>query len=467
MRFISTRGRAPSISFREAVLSGLAPDGGLYVPAVWPQVPDADRAALPGKSFAHNAARILASFAGPDLPEPELRDMAERAFGAFDTPEVAPLREIGDEEWLLELFHGPTLAFKDIAMRMLAQLYDWALAGKSQGKTIIGATSGDTGGAAIHAFAGSASAEIFMLHPHGRISAVQRRMMSTVDAPNIVNIAVDGTFDDCQRLVKALFADSGLNRDFDLGGVNSINWVRLAVQTVYYFTTTATLGMPVSFVVPTGNFGDVFAGYAATRMGLPAGKFGVAVNQNDIMRRVLRSGEYSPASATATTSPSMDIQVASNFERLLFEVCDRDSAALCRQMGGFERDGRMRLPDPVRRRLAEDFVAESADDEEVAAMISAHYEDKGLLIDPHTAVGLVALSKLRRSGEIEGPAVCLATAHPAKFPEAVGRASGVTPRLPKRYEDLMTRAERLVPAPADIAAIREIIEQNSIFGGKS
>lgn len=466
MRFISTRGLAPSIGFREAVLSGLAPDGGLYVPAVWPQVCEDDCAAFSGKSFSQVAAEILADFAEPELHEHELRDMAERAFGAFDAPGVAPLRQIGDEEWLLELFHGPTLAFKDVAMRMLAQLYDWALQRRSQGKTIIGATSGDTGGAAIHAFAGSESAEIFMLHPQGRISAVQRRMMTTVEAPNIVNIAVDGTFDDCQRLVKALFADQQLNRNFDLGGVNSINWVRLAVQTVYYFTATATLGERASFIVPTGNFGDVFAGYAATRMGLCANKFGVAVNTNDIMRRVLRSGEYAPAWARATSSPSMDIQVASNFERLLFEAFDRDSAMLRRQMESLERDGRMRLADAVRRRLAEDFVAESADDDEVAAMIMSANASRGTLVDPHTAVGLVALGKFRATGEIEGPAVCLATAHPAKFPEAVELASGVTPRLPNRYEDLMTRAERLLPAPADIAAIRDIIERNSIFACK-
>ena len=466
MRFISTRGLAPAIGFREAVLSGLAPDGGLYVPAVWPQISGDGGAAFRGKSFAQAAAEILAAFAEPELQELELRDMAERAFGAFDTPEVAPLRQIGDEAWLLELFHGPTLAFKDIAMRMLAQLYDWALQRQSRGKTIIGATSGDTGGAAIHAFAGSARAEIFMLHPRGRISAVQRRMMTTIDAPNIVNIAVDGTFDDCQRLVKALFADRELNGRFDLGGVNSINWVRLAVQSVYYFTATAALGERASFVVPTGNFGDVFAGYAASRMGLPVNKFGVAVNTNDIMRRVLRSGEYAPASARATSSPSMDIQVASNFERLLFEAFDRDSAALRRQMEVLERDGRMRLADPMRRRLAEDFVAESADDEEVAAMIKSAHAAKTGLVDPHTAVGLVALEKLRATGEIKGPAVCLATAHPAKFPEAVERASGVTPRLPSRYEDLMTRAERLLPAATDIAAIRDIIEQNSIFASK-
>lgn len=466
MRFISTRGLAPAIGFREAVLSGLAPDGGLYVPAVWPQISGADGAAFRGKSFSQVAAEILAAFAEPELQERKLRDMAERAFGAFDTPDVAPLRQIGDEDWLLELFHGPTLAFKDIAMRMLAQLYDWALQRQSRGKTIIGATSGDTGGAAIHAFAGSARAEIFMLHPRGRISAVQRRMMTTIDAPNIVNIAVDGTFDDCQRLVKALFADRVLNGRLDLGGVNSINFVRLAVQTVYYFTATAALGKRASFVVPTGNFGDVFAGYAASRMGLPVNKLGVAVNTNDIMRRVLRSGEYAPASATATSSPSMDIQVASNFERLLFEAFDRDSAALRREMEMLERDGRMRLADPMRRRLGEDFVAESADEKEVAAMIKSACAAKTGLVDPHTAVGLVALEKLRATGEIKGPAVCLATAHPAKFPEAVERASGVAPRLPSRYEDLMTRAERLLPAPTDIAAIRDIIEHNSIFASK-
>ncbi len=464
MQYFSTRGLSPQIGFRQAVLSGLAPDGGLYMPVEWPTLPDQIRQGLAGRTFQEVAAEVISLFAGPDLSFDDILPMATRAFGAFDAPDVTPLSRIGDEDYLLELFHGPTLAFKDVAMRMLAELYGWALADGDRGKTIIGATSGDTGGAAISAFAGSASAEVFMLHPKGRISDVQRRMMTTIVADNIVNIAVEGSFDDCQSIVKKLFADDRLKASLDLGGVNSINWVRLAVQTVYYFTATATLGSPASFIVPTGNFGDVFAGYAAKQMGLPVNRLVVAVNSNDIMRRVLTSGVYEPATARPTSSPSMDIQVASNFERLLFEAFGRDREALSRLMRNFERDGRMVLPDGIRTFISADFCAESAAEDEVDKKIHGHFEATGALIDPHTAVGLVALEKLRRSGGISGPAISLATAHPAKFPNAVENASGRRPNLPPRYHDLMTREEKLLSAPADLSMVRDIILQHSRFG---
>ncbi len=463
MRYISTRGQSPAIGFREAVLTGLAPDGGLYMPESWPRIPDAIRSGFQSRSFSDVAAATLAEFAGDEISEPELQVLARRAFGAFDRPEVAPLVALGGDDYLLELFHGPTLAFKDVAMRMLAELYGWALEGAARGKTIIGATSGDTGGAAISAFAGSSKAEVFMLHPHGRISDVQRRMMTTVSAGNIVNIAVDGTFDDCQSIVKTLFSDEYLKASLDLGGVNSINWVRLAVQTVYYFTAAAKFDGAVSFVVPTGNFGDVFAGYAAKQMGARVGRFGVAVNTNDIMRRAIETGAYEPKSARPTTSPSMDIQVASNFERLIFEALGRDAAALNGLMREFERDRRMVLPDAVRRYIAADFCADRADESEVSAKIRKIFDDAGMLIDPHTAVGLVVLDKLRRRGEIDGPAVSLATAHPAKFPDAVKAASGVHPDLPSRYKDLMTRKETMANAPADAKVIRELILERSLF----
>ena len=463
MRYYSTRGRSPDIGFREAVLAGLAPDGGLFMPESWPQISAAERSAFAHQEFPEVAACILSAFAGDEISRGDLRALAQRAYAAFDTPAVAPIVELGGGDFLMELFHGPTLAFKDVAMRMLAQLYDWALEGAACGKTIIGATSGDTGGAAIAAFAGSQKAEVFMLHPRGRISDVQRRMMTTTAAKNIVNIAVAGTFDDCQSIVKTLFADPALTSKLDLGGVNSINWVRLAVQTVYYFTAAAKFESPVSFIVPTGNFGDVFAGYAAKMMGAGVDRLGVAVNTNDIMRRAIATGVYEPSSAQPTSSPSMDIQVASNFERLLYEALGRDAASLRALMGEFEKSGRMILPDGVRRQIAADFCAERAGEDEVAAKIRQLRESAGMLIDPHTAVGLVVLEKLRSAGEIKGSAVSLSTAHPAKFPDAVKAACGVHPALPERYADLFSRKEQMIEAPARAADIGSIILERSRF----
>ncbi len=463
MRYISTRGRSAPIGFRDALLSGLASDGGLYVPDAWPRLAPEEIGRISGLEFRDAATEIVALFAGDELSKSALREMAAAAYAPFDAPQTVPLRRLGEEDFLLELFHGPTLAFKDVAMRLLAQLYDWALKDAVRGKTIIGATSGDTGGAAIAAFAGSAKSEVFMLHPKGRISDVQRRMMTTVSADNIVNIAVAGSFDDCQRIVKELFADARLAQKVDLGGVNSINWVRLAIQTVYYFTATGALKSPASFIVPTGNFGDVFAGYVAKRMGLPLGRLGVAVNENDIMRRVIRTGIYEPSRARPTSSPSMDIQVASNFERLLFDALERDAEALSGLMRQFERDGRMTLAPAIVKRIADDFCAERAEEKEVAEMIRAMWETCERLIDPHTAVGLVALGKMRAQGAVKGPAVVLATAHPAKFPDAVIAASGVHPALPDHYADLFSRRETVIDAPADVSAIRDIVLSRSRF----
>lgn len=463
MRFISTRGQAPDISFREAVVSGLAPDGGLYMPAAWPEVGAHERTAFASMTFPEVTARLIARFSGDELSESALASMAERAYAPFDAKEVAPLRPLGGGDSLLELFHGPTLAFKDVAMRMLAELYGWALEGRSRGKTIIGATSGDTGAAAIHAFAGKPNVEIFMLHPKGRVSDVQRRMMASVLADNVFNVAVDGHFDDCQRVVKTLFADRDLGAAFDLGGVNSINWVRLAVQSVYYFTATAALGRPATFVVPTGNFGDVFAGYAAMRMGLPVERLAIAVNRNDILKRALDGGVYEPRTTSPTTSPSMDIQVASNFERLLFEAADRDAVALRAMMGAFGSDRRLVVPATVLRHIKSHFVAERADESDVASMIASMREKRGLLVDPHTAVGLVALEKLRRAGAVAGDAIVLSTAHPAKFPDAVEVACGVRPELPARFADLADRPERFLEASADADAIGRLIASDSIF----
>jgi threonine synthase len=460
MRFTSTRGTAPAIGFREAVLSGLAADGGLYMPVAWPAM--ADPRAFARMSFADAAARVLALYAGDEIGIDRLQDMAARAYAAFDDEAVAPLRPLTDDIEILELFHGPTLAFKDVAMRMLAELYGWALEGAARGKTIIGATSGDTGGAAVAAFADKANVEVFMLHPKGRISSVQRRMMTTAAARNIHNIAVEGTFDDCQRIVKTLFADDALRRACDLGGVNSINWVRLAVQSTY-FLTAAAQRPDAAFVVPTGNFGDIFAGYAAKRMGAPAGTLIAATNRNDIVRRAIETGVYAPSGVDATTSPSMDIQVASNFERLLFEASGRDASATAALMESFARDGRFAVPAAWRAAIAADFAAARADETAVAAMMACVHREQGVLVDPHTAVGLVAAESLRASGRLKGRAIVLATAHPAKFPDAVETATGTHPALPPRLSALMRADERFDAAPAEAGAIRSAILANSLY----
>jgi threonine synthase len=462
MTFISTRGGAAPISFRQAVLSGLAPDGGLYMPAAWPRLSPADRAGFGTAPFADAAARTLALYAGDEIDAGALVAMARRAYAPFDHPETAPLRRLSDDTDLLELFHGPTLAFKDVAMRMLAELYGWALEGARRGKTIIGATSGDTGGAAVAAFADKPGVEVFMLHPKGRISEVQRRIMTTSRAANIHNIAVEGTFDDCQRIVKSLFADDRVNRALDLGGVNSINWVRLAVQSTY-FLASAAKRPDAHYIVPTGNFGDIFAGFAAKRMGAAVGMLAAATNRNDIVRRAIETGAYAPDAVAATTSPSMDIQVASNFERLLFESSGRDAAATAAMMAAFAREGRFSIPAAWRGAIAADFASARADEDEVAAKMRRLQETQGLLVDPHTAVGLVALDKLRATGRLKGRAVALATAHPAKFPDAVLAATGAAPRLPERLAAMMAAEERCETAPAHAAEVRRLMMEKSAF----
>lgn len=465
MKFISTRGRAPAIGFRAAVLSGLAADGGLYMPERWP-APGAGLEAFAQIPFAEAAARVLSLYAGEEIGLEALTLMAARAYAAFEHEAVAPLRPLADDTEILELFYGPTLAFKDVAMRMLAELYGWALEGAPRGKTIIGATSGDTGGAAVAAFAGKSNVEVFMLHPKGRISDVQRRMMTTAAARNIHNIAVEGTFDDCQRIVKTLFADEDLSRACDLGGVNSINWVRLAVQSTY-FLTAAAQRPGAAFVVPTGNFGDIFAGYAAKCMGARVGALVAATNRNDIVRRAIGTGVYAPSVVDATTSPSMDIQVASNFERLLFEASGRNAVAVSALMDAFARDGSFVIPEQWRAAIAADFAAGRADEEAVAAMMRRVHREHGILVDPHTAVGLVAAESLRASGRLRGRAICLATAHPAKFPDAVEAATGRRPELPPRHSALLRAEERFDAAPAEAAAIRSSILANSLYAERT
>lgn len=460
MKYISTRGGAPELGFRDVLMSGLAADGGLYMPALWPNFSPQSVREICASPLARAVAAVLAPFAGPEIGVDELERFGHDAFATFTDPATAPLRQITEDVWLLELFHGPTLAFKDVAMQMLGRLYDWALAGDTQKRTIIGATSGDTGGAAVAAFAGRPAVELFMLHPHGRISDVQRRIMTTTGAPNIHNIAVHGTFDDCQRLVKELFVDPALTKARRLTGVNSINWVRLIVQSAYYFTATGQFpdsAPPPVFVAPTGNFGDAFAGYAARRMGLPTGPIAVAVNQNDIMLRVLSEGVYRPGVVSKTSSPSMDIQVASNFERLMFEASKRDARWVRRAMTELDRDGEFRLPPEILVAMQSNFIAARASEHEVAEKIAAVHRRLGLLVDPHTAVGLVCLDQLRESGSARGPAIVLATADPAKFPEAVEAAAGVAPAAPAALAGISQGTEKMIQAEADLVSIRQII----------
>ena len=461
MMYTSTRGAAAPISFLQAIESGLAPDGGLYVPTVWPQLSVEDFQCLSDAPFSDVAADMLAAFASPGegVTSDSLRPLMREAYATFDHPETAPLRDLGDDLYLLELFHGPTLAFKDVAMQALSRLYPLARRDKPQRKTILCATSGDTGGAAIAAFADAPGVDLFVLHPEGRISDVQRRIMTVNPGANIHNIAIKGSFDDCQSIVKTLFIDPALNDELDLGGVNSINWVRLAAQTSYYVTSIAKLGLSSApaFIVPTGNFGDVFAGYAAKKTGLPVGRFGVAVNENDIMHRVLSTGEYAPAGVRATSSPSMDIQVASNFERLIFEAMGRDGARLASLMDEFAHKKSMTIPGDVRSQIDSDFTSARADDRETAEKIAEIHKRHDILIDPHTAVGLVAADKMRASQAITGPMVVLSTAHPAKFPKAVEAACGVHPGLPERYEDLHSRSERFEVLPAVSSEVSKFI----------
>ncbi len=452
MEYISTRGSAPTLDFRAATLAGLASDGGLYLPAHWPQMPEGEIRALAGLDYAETAVRVMRPFVAGVLSEDELRQLCRAAYGSFSHDAVTPLIQLDHRHWLLELFHGPTLAFKDVALQLLGQLFEKFLSGGGTDITIVGATSGDTGSAAIDALAGRAGIDIFMLHPLGRVSDVQRRQMTTVLAPNVHNIAVEGSFDDAQALVKAMFNDADFAARFNLGAVNSINWARLMAQVVYYFYAAVRLGAPdrpVAFSVPTGNFGDVFAGYVAAKMGLPVAKLIVATNVNDILHRALSSGDYSVGGLTPTAAPSMDIQVSSNFERLLFDLGGRDGAATAAQMRGFEASKTMLLT-PEQRAGAGLFHSDRIDADEMAMAMRWAHDATGHVIDPHTAIGLAAA---RRAGIDDVPVVTLATAHPAKFRDAVERATGVRPALPARVGELFEREERYDTLPATFEAV--------------
>ena len=461
MRYVSTRGSAPALDFRGVTLAGLAGDGGLYVPDRWPTLSREAIAALAGLSYVDTAVTVMLPFVGDTLSAAELRDLCGQAYGRFAHAAVTPLVQLDHDQWLLELFHGPTLAFKDVALQLLGLLFERFLTGSDAQLTVIGATSGDTGSAAIDALAGRTGIDIFMLHPAGRVSDVQRRQMTTVLAPNVHNIAIDGDFDTAQALVKAMFNDPGFSGRFALSAVNSINWARLMAQVVYYFYAAVRLGAPdraVAFSVPTGNFGDVFAGWVAAKMGLPIAKLIVATNVNDIIARALAGGDYSSRAVIATPTPSMDIQVSSNFERLLFDTGGRDGVALAAQMHGFEQSRTMRLTNAQSQGAAVLLASDRVDLDNMALAMRWACDKAGHVIDPHTAIALAAA---RRSG-IDAPVVTLATAHPAKFPDAVERATGVRPALPVRVGDLFDREERYASLPATFEAVSGYIAERAV-----
>ncbi len=466
MEYISTRGSAPALDFAGATLAGLASDGGLYVPRAWPRFSTSEIAAMAGLPYAELAQRIMQPFVGDSLSAERLLELTRVAYGRFAHKAVTPLEQFDEQHWLLELFHGPTLAFKDVALQLLGLLFEEFLARSDENLTIVGATSGDTGSAAIDAVAGRAKVDIFMLHPKGRVSEVQRRQMTTVLAPNVHNIAISGTFDDAQAMVKRMFNDPAMTGRFNIGAVNSINWARLMAQVVYYFAAALQLGAPhrpVAFAVPTGNFGDVFAGYVAAQMGLPVARLIVATNVNDILHRALSTGDYSTGTVTPTAAPSMDIQVSSNFERLLFDLAGRDGRALAAQMAGFEASSTMQLTNAQREGAAALFTSARAEPDDMSHAIRWAWENCGELIDPHTAIGLHAA---RASGlPREVPVVTLATAHPAKFRDAVERATGQRPSLPSRVGDLFEREERCVDLPGDYAAIAEYVAGRAVPKG--
>jgi threonine synthase len=463
VRYVSTRGRAPELGFADVLLTGLADDGGLYLPARWPELGDLD--ALRGRSYAEVAVEVMWPFVEGDITRPELERLVGDSYAVFDSEEVCPVRPIGTTGsgaplWLLELYRGPTLAFKDVALQLVGRLFDHVLGRRDERVCILGATSGDTGSAAIEACRDRDRLDIFVLLPDGRVSEVQRRQMTTVDAPNVHAVAVEGTFDDCQDLVKAAFADPAFRDEVHLSAVNSINWARVMAQVVYYVTAhlaVAPEGGPVSYVVPTGNFGNVLAGWVAKRMGLEVDRLVVASNRNDILTRFLTTGTMEVREVVPTTSPSMDIQVSSNLERLLFEVSGRDGAAIAELMGRFRRDGVVSVDRDVLERLREEFDGGRLDDEQAAAVIRRVHDTTGMLIDPHTAIGVGVA--FEQTADPSVPVVALGTAHPAKFPDAVEAATGIRPPLPEHLADLLERPERLEHLPADLDAVRTFIRR--------
>ena len=458
MKFISTRGSAPALSFEGALLAALAADGGLFLPETWPQLSADEIAGLAGLDYADAAYRVMAPFLAGDPCLEDLEDVLSEAYDGFHHPAVAPLAQIGPNSFVLELFHGPTLAFKDLAMQVVSRFMNRALKRRGQRATVVGATSGDTGAAAIEAFRGLDAIDVFILHPKGRVSDVQRRQMTTATEANIHNIAIEGTFDDCQAIVKALFGDRELSTRLGLTGINSINFARILAQIGYYFTSAVTLGAPyrsVAYSVPTGNFGDIFAGYAARAMGLPIQRLVIATNLNDSLPRALASGTYEPQGVIATSSPSMDIQLASNFERLLFELAGRDAARVRSLMEDLRSHGSFTLSQGELGQLCELFSAHSAGEDVTQRTIRGVFEETGMVVDPHTAVGIAAAQQESMLGAT--PMVVLSTAHAAKFPDAVERAIGIEPAQPERLTLKIGSVERCTDLPPDFATVSSFI----------
>ena len=456
MHYISTRGAAPVLEFEATMLTGLARDGGLYLPEHVPPMTQAEIAALAGLSYEEQAYLVMRPFIGETFSDDEFRGLIAKAYAGFDQPARAPLKQLGSNHFLLELFHGPTLAFKDFAMQLIGQLFQAALTRSGQRVTIVGATSGDTGSAAIEAFRGLANVDVFILYPHGRVSEVQRRQMTTPEDANVHALAIDGDFDTCQALVKDMFNDFAFRDGVRLAGVNSINWARVLAQVVYYFSAAVSLGAPhrpVSFTVPTGNFGDIFAGYIARAMGLPIEKLIVATNHNDILHRALTSGGYVTDGVKPSISPSMDIQVSSNFERALFDAYGRDGVAVAQLMDELKMTGGFHISQGALEFLREAFASGRASEEETTATITRIAQETGEVLCPHSAVGVhVAEQNLSAT-----PMVTLATAHPAKFPDAVEAATGQRPALPARMADLFQRPERVTRLPNDLGAVQALI----------
>jgi len=463
VQYLSTRGQAPELGFADALLAGLARDGGLYTPAVLPDWRPEGIRALRGLAYPDSAIRVMEPFTAGAFDNTELAAMTADAYAGFRHAATAPLVQIDANLFALELFHGPTLAFKDFAMQWLARAMNRVLRTRGMRATILGATSGDTGAAAIEAFGGLSRADLYILYPQGRVSDVQRRQMTATGKPNVHALAIQGTFDDCQRIVKELFADLAFRDEMRLSGVNSINWARILAQIVYYFVGAVALGAPerqVSFAVPTGNFGDILAGYYAKRMGLPVERLIIATNVNDILARALSGGRYEPRTVKATQSPSMDIQVSSNFERLLFECSGQHPKLIRTLMGDFSRDGSFTIPSPILQRIRADFGAERIDEAGCVVEMARVYRESGLIIDPHSAIGVGAARRALAASPAT-PVIALGTAHPAKFPDPVGRATGVRPALPAHLADLMDREETIVVLPNNRNSVADYLRQTA------
>ncbi len=461
MRYISTRGRAPELGFDDVLLAGLATDGGLYVPKVWPTLGASEIAALAGLDYPAVAARVMAPFVAGSVLENDLPALTQKAYASFTHTAVAPLTQLATNDWIVELFHGPTLAFKDYALQAVGLMFDRVLKEKGRRITIVGATSGDTGSAAIEACKNKDSVDIFILHPAGRTSEVQRRQMTTVEADNVHNIAVNGTFDDCQNLVKEMFADESFRTQMNLSAVNSINWARIMAQVVYYFWAAVHVGAPyrqVAFSVPTGNFGNVFAGRVAAHMGLPVSHFIVGSNSNDILTRYFETGAMTMEGVVPTLSPSMDIQISSNFERLLFGALGQDGEAVARLLEQLKQSRTYEVPAETHAEILKRFIGRRLDDAGTTRVMRDIYSETGRLIDPHTAVGVHAA----RTAQIDPaiPRLTMATAHPAKFPDAVEAATGVRAALPPALADLFNRAERFTTLDSNLDTIKSYVREN-------